>query len=83
MTSQQQKWSLIPQCEFQQLGSSNGVAGALAKFLSILGVKSKVAIPLAVHLHVHAMYGHTVYNYNTRGLAKLKGNICHQTQDFI
>ena len=64
MTSQQQRWSPIAQCEFQQLGSSNGLAGALAKFRSILGVKSTVAIPLAVHLYANAMYadGRTIYN---------------------
>ena len=58
MTSQQQKWSPTAQCESQQLGSSNGLAGALAKSPSILGAKNKVAIPLAEHLHVqcHAMY---------------------------
>ena len=71
MTSQQQRWSPIAQCEFQQLGSSNGLAGALAKF----GSKSTVAIPLAVHLYANAMYadGCTIYNYNISGLAKHKG----------
>ena len=63
MTSQQQKWSPTAQFESQQLGSSNGLAGALAKSPSMLEVKTKVAIPLAVHLHVHAMYTdeHVVY----------------------